>query len=82
MNTHILAGMLTLAAATAMLSDTAAAQVLNANLRAPAGCVIGNECRPLNVDVPVYVWLIGGNQQQPVAHPAPRQQIKDTSLDL
>jgi hypothetical protein len=84
MKTNILAGLLALATAAAVLPETAAAHPFTADMKPAEGCVIGNACRPLNVDVPVYLWLVGGQQTQGVANQpdaAPRP-IRDASLGL
>ena len=47
------------------------------------GCVVAHTCRPLNVDVPVYLWLIADNQTQGTDGPrAAQREIKDASLGL
>ena len=50
---------------------------------AQEGCVVGNICRPLNVDVPVYLWLIADTQTQGTGEPrAGQREINDASLGL
>ena len=83
MKTSIIAGLLMLATAAAALPETADAHMFTADMKPQQGCVIGTACRPLNVDVPVYLWLVGGKQAQGAVQPqdAPRP-IRDASLGL
>jgi hypothetical protein len=68
---------------TAAVFDTAAAVPLfNGGVSAPQGCMVANTCRALNVDVPVYLWLIADNQTQGTGEHEGQREIKDASLGL
>ena len=46
---------------------------------------VAHGCRPLNVDVPAYLWLIGDKQSRmadDASRAEPQQEIKDASLGL
>ena len=81
MKRTVFAGLLSLA--TAVLPETNGADMSSADMNQPQGCVIGEACRPLKDDVPVYVWLVGGKPDQVTGHPqgAPKP-IRDASAGL
>ena len=74
---------LTAVGATAAFLDTAAALPVFNRGAIAEGCVFAHSCRPLNVDVPVYLWLIADNQTKGTDGPrAAQREIKDASLGL
>jgi len=69
---------------TAAFFDTAAAAPLfNRGVSTQQGCMVANTCRALNVDVPVYLWLIADHQTQGTGeHREGQLKIRDASLGL
>ena len=68
---------------TAAFFDTAAAAPLFNRGVSTQGCMVANTCRALNVDVPVYLWLIADHQTQGTGeHREGQRKIRDASLGL
>jgi hypothetical protein len=81
MKTFVLAGLL--GAGTAVLSDAGAAPLLGPGTSPQERGVIANSSRPLNVDIPAFLWLIADNQSKRAYEPRqPQREIKDASLGL
>ena len=68
---------------TAFFDTAAAAPLFNRGVSTQQSCMLANTCRALNVDVPVYLWLIADNQTQGTGeHREEEREIKDASLGL